>query len=251
MPPTRTLVRGLMVIETLADHRTGMRATEIAEAVGLDKATATRLLSTLIGAGYVTKESAGPAYRLTAKILNLANGVAAQLDLRYLARPHLAALCDEVHEIVHLGVVEGAQVVYIEKLEPPGQSVRLVTAVGQAMPVHSTALGKAILSRLPRQEQETMMRGLDLTAQTEQTITSLRGLRASIDEALRVGYAVDNEENITGAMCVAAAIVGADNHPVAAVSVSSPTFRVSGRLDELGYRVRDAAAAVSKELGGR
>lgn len=248
--PTRALIRGLAVIEVLAEHHAGMRLTDIAERADLDKATTIRLLSTLDSAGYVTRDPDGVEYRLTAKILGLAEGVAAQLDLRYLARPHLRRLSTEVDEIVHLGVLQGEQVVYIEKIEPPVQHFRLVTAVGQTMPVHSTALGKAIMSRLPAAEVSRLMDRLELLSFTPNTVSSIPELTAAVARCKERGWALDDEENLAGAMCVAAPVLGSDGYPLAAVSISSLRFRVEDRVDELGERVRDAAARISLEVGG-
>ncbi len=249
--PTRTLVRGIRIIETLSEHHEGMRLTDLADAVDLDKATVTRLLGTLESVGYVAKDDGGPIFRLTAKILHLAEGVAAQLDIRYLARPHLRRLCAEVGEIVHLGVLEGEHIVYIEKLEPPDQKFRLVTAVGQTMPINSTALGKAIVSRMTPPDRDRLVQGLKWEQRTPNTITSPKAFKAAVESALRSGYAVDDEENLEGAMCVAAAVVGPDGRPVAAVSISSIRFRIESRIEDLGASVNVTATRISRELGGR
>lgn len=147
-------------------------------------------------------------------------------------------------------MLQGEQVVYIEKIEPPVQHFRLVTAVGQTMPVHSTALGKAILSRLPEAEAERVMGRLELVAVTPNTVSSVPELSAAVAGCRERGWALDDEENLEGAMCVAAPVLGSDGYPLAAVSISSLRFRVENRVAELGERVRDAAARISVEVGG-
>jgi DNA-binding IclR family transcriptional regulator len=146
---TRTLSRGLDVLEALARaSEQGLGPSAIGQQVGLDKATVTRLLRTLVEAGYVTQDEATRRYRLTGKILWLAHRATVRLDLRTVARPHLTALRDELGETVHLGVMEDLGVVYVDKLEADN-SIQLVSAVGQTMPLHSTSLGKAMLAALP------------------------------------------------------------------------------------------------------
>ena len=141
----------------------GLGPSAIGQRVGLDKATVTRLLRTLVDAGYVTQDPTTRRYRLTGKILWLAHGVTARLDLRTVARPHLTALRDELGETVHLGVMEDLRVVYVDKLEA-ANSIQLVSAVGQTMPLHSTALGKAMLAALPDAERERTYARMDFAA---------------------------------------------------------------------------------------
>lgn len=249
--PTRTLLRGLAVIEALAEDGDGMGLTEIAELAELDKGTATRLLFTLVEAGYVRRDDDGRAYRLTTKVLHIAGVVAARTDLRSLARPHLSRLRDLAQETVHLGVVEDDRVVYVDKLEPTGQSIRLVTAVGQSMPVHSTALGKAILGWMDPGPRDELIGRLDLEARTPKTITDPDTLRAELARVVARGYAIDDGENMDTSTCVAAPLRGPDGRPVGAISISSPTFRIAERVPDLGRLVRETAAAVSAELGAR
>ncbi len=161
---TRSLSRGLDVLEALArasERELGPSA--IAQRVGLDKATVTRLLRTLVEGGYVVQDEASRRYRLTGRILWLAHGVAARIDLRSVALPHLTALRDELGETVHLGVMEDLRVVYVDKLEADN-SIQLVSAIGQTMPLHSTSLGKAMLAALPdaeRARQQAIRRAND------------------------------------------------------------------------------------------
>jgi DNA-binding IclR family transcriptional regulator len=246
---TRTLVRGLNILETLAaadEH--GLGPSAIAAAAGLDKATVTRLLRTLIETGYVVQDPATRRYRLTGQILRLAHGVARNLDLQRVARPHLKALRDRLHETVHLGVMEDLSVYYIDKLEAD-HSIQLVTAVGRTMPLHSTALGKALLAALPEEEREAKYRRMDFAARTDRTICVLDDFRGEIRRTRARGYAIDDRENEPHGACVAAAILAVDGRPVGAMSVSGPHFRIHEHLDEFGEQVRATAAQIAWELG--
>jgi DNA-binding IclR family transcriptional regulator len=247
---TRALARGLDVLEALskADDR-GLGVTAVAAAVTLDKATVVRLLQTLVAQGYVVRDPISRCYRLTAKILRLAHGLAAQLDLLSLARPHLRTLRDDVGETVHLGVMDGFRVVYMDKLESTN-SFRLVSAVGQSMPLYSTALGKAILAALPEAESEGLAWQMEFVPRTERTIGTPAALVEELRKTRARGYAVDDEENEPMGTCVAAAIMGLDRRPLGAVSVSGPVFRVRDHLSVLGMKVRDTATVIGVELGG-
>jgi DNA-binding IclR family transcriptional regulator len=246
---TRTLIRGLSILETLAAaDELGLGPSAIATEVGLDKATVMRLLRTLMETGYVTQDPVSRRYRLTGKILRLAHGVARSLDLQRVARPHLKALRDRLRETVHLGVMEDLAVYYVDKLEADN-SIQLVTEVGRTMPLHSTALGKALLAALPEDEREAKYRRMDFAPRTERTIRALDEFRAEIRRTQVRGYAIDDRENEPHGACVAAAIIAAGGRPVGAMSVSGPHFRFHDHLDEFGEQVRATAAQIAWELG--
>lgn len=246
---TRTLSRGLDVLEALAAaDELGRGPSAIAEMVGLDKATVTRLLRTLVETGYVAQDETSRRYRLTGKILRLAHGVTAQFDLQRVARPHLKRLREEVGETVHLGVREGLEVFYVDKLVSDN-SIQLVSAVGQTMPLHTTSLGKAILAALPEADREALYAQMDFAPRTARTIRSVEQFREEIDRTQARGYAIDDRENEDFGACVAVAIVGPDSRPVGALSVSGPDFRVRDHFDRFGQRAREAALAIARELG--
>ena len=245
----RALRRGLLVLEALAGAtEPALGPSAIGRDVGLDKATVIRLLRTLVDAGYVTQDAATRRYRLTGRILALAHAANARLDLRSVARPHLTALRDALGETVHLGVMEDLRVVYVDKLEATN-SIQLVSAVGQTMPLHSTALGKAMLAALPDEEREGKYARLELAPRTERTIRDLAVLREEIRQTRLRGYATDDRENEPFGACVGAAVLGADGRPVGAISVSGPHFRVHDSFERFGVRVRAVASTISRELG--
>lgn len=246
---TRTLSRGLDVLEALARaNEQGLGPSAIGQRVGLDKATVSRLLRTLVDAGYVAQDEATRRYRLTGKILWLAHRATVSLDLRTVARPHLTALRDELGETVHLGVMEDLRVVYVDKLEADN-SIQLVSAVGQTMPLHSTSLGKAMLAALPDEEREGKYARMELSRRTDRTILDLATFREEIRRTQLRGYSTDDRENEPFGACVGAAIVGADGRPVGAISISGPHFRIHDRLQYFGERACAVAGAIARELG--
>jgi len=246
---TRTLSRGLDVLEALARaDEQGLGPSAIGQRVGLDKATVTRLLRTFVETGYVTQDETTRRYRLTGKILWLAHRATVRLDLRTVARPHLTALRDELGETVHLGIMEDLRVVYVDKLEADN-SIQLVSAVGQTMPLHSTSLGKAMLAALPDEEREGKLARMDFQPRTDRTILDRATFREEIRQTQLRGYSTDDRENEPFGACVGAAIVGADGRPVGAVSISGPHFRIHDRLQYFGERARAVAGAIARELG--
>jgi DNA-binding IclR family transcriptional regulator len=244
--PTRTLLRGLQVLEALARSPEPLGPTRVADAVDLDKATAGRLLFTLAEAGYVQAADHG-TYRLTARLLELAQAAPLAPQLRERARPHLLALRDATGETVHLGIREEARVVYIDKFEGT-HPVRLVSAVGQSMPVHTTALGKAALAWMDEGSRERLLADLVLEPRTERSITTGEELRRELRAARARGFAIDDRENEEHATCVGAPILGPGDEVQAMISVSGPSYRVMDAVDELGARCRSTADEISNEL---
>ena len=246
---TRALARGLDVLEVLAAApEEGVGLSSIAEQLGLDKATVTRLLQTLVTTDYATKDETTRRYRLTSKILRLSRGATYQLSLQRIARPHLERLWKALDETVHLGVLEGVSVIYLDKLESTN-SIQLVSAIGQAMPLHSTSLGKAILAGLSEAELEAKLAQMDFAPRTDRTICKRDEFRREIRRIQKVGYATDDRENEPLGACVAAVITGRNGRPVGAISVAGPDFRIRPHFEDFGQRVRAAAEAVAWDLG--
>jgi len=242
----RALLRGLALVESLAGSTVAIGLTELARSTDLDKGTTARLLATLVSAGYVQKDAHGK-YVLTSKLGRLGQATA-EFDLRQRSRPHLLRLRDEVNETIHLGVIDGDEVLYLDQLQPTHPLI-LVVVVGRRSPMHSTALGKAMLARMDERDRDRIVRRLKLSRRTAATITSRTALRAELRLTAERGYAIDADENVEGGTCVAAAISGPDGVVLGALSISFPSTRNGNRLDQIGARARATADAISRAAG--
>lgn len=245
-PGARTLVRGLALLELVAAAPDGAAVSDLAVRTGLDKGTTSRLLATLRDQGYVRQRATDRRYLLTSRLLRMSQAYLTQLDIREVARPHLLALRDQAHETIHLAVREGERVVYVDQLEPD-RSVRHTFAVGQALPLHVTAMGRAILARMPASEREELSRRLGDDHAHDHLVADLDRWRDEVRDAARRGWAtVDRGDDVTR---VAAAIVDATATPVGAVTISGPSYRMATHRDEHGAQCATTATAVSHELG--
>jgi len=246
---TRSLSRGLALLEAIAQEPHGLTSTRLAVLVDIDKATTIRLLRTLTMCGYV-RQDGQKRYSLTARLLRLAHRSLEETPLAEVARPFLSALRDQTAETVHLGILEHDRVVYIEKLDSP-QTIQLFSRLGSSMPVNTTALGKAICASLSLNRLNELLALVGLEARTPRSITNLDRLRDELRATEARGYAIDDRENEPGVICVGAAI--ADMHGAlaepAAISISGPDFRMQSRLAELGALCRQTADRVSRALG--
>lgn len=244
---TRTLTRGLTLLELISEARDGATVTELAAGANLDKGTVSRLLATLRESGWAHQ---GPdrRYRLAGKALALSHDYTNRVDLRALAMPLLAKLRDDWEETVHLGQIEGDVVVYVERLEP-SRPVRVVSIVGQRMPIACTAMGRAYLSSLPVDEMRRMVNELSLVKYTSRTIVTRKRLLAEVHASMLRGYAIDDQESNEDIVCVGSAVIDVTGRPVGAISISGPAYRTEAIVPQLGEACRMAALSISMSLG--
>lgn len=239
--------RAFRLLDALARNNAGV--SELARATGLHKATVHRLLRTLRELGLVELGPDGTRYRLGLRLLELGGRVLARLDLRDVARPYLTALRDRTRLTVHMAVLDGAEVVYIEKLDSPA-NLRMASFVGTRNPAYRTALGKAVLAALPNNELQAVLAKTRFLPRTSNTITTPDALRQELVATRARGYAIDNVENEEGIRCVGAPVYGHTGRVVASISVSGPVFSVTTEeLDGLGRMVADTAQQISRALG--
>ncbi|MFD4022195.1 IclR family transcriptional regulator [Streptomyces sp. NPDC058576] len=243
----RTLARGFLLLELVASSPQGAGVTDVAARSGLDKGTVSRLLSALKELGYVSQRPTDRRYILSGKVLVLARSYENQLNLRDAARPHLAALRDATNETVHLAIREGRQLVYVDQAEPD-REVRLASAVGQSLPLHVTAMGRAVLAAMPQKERNALMGQLVSDPHFAEFVVDLDHIRDEVEHARRDGWAtVARDDEVTR---VGVAVLDATGQPVGAISISGPAYRTEARVEELAALCRAAGRRISAALGG-
>jgi DNA-binding IclR family transcriptional regulator len=242
--------RALNIVEFLA-QRPGLEASLADIAVGLElpKPTVHRLLANLEAFRLVATGPTPGTYRLGLRLLELGNAVADELQVARVARPHLVHLRDETGETTHLAMLDGENVLYLDRVECD-RAVRMVSPVGARLPAHCTALGKAMLAALDDADLAARFKGRKLTRLTDRSATDFADLTARLAHVRQSGYAVDDEEVEPGLRCIGAAVHDRAGAVVAAVSLSAPVDRLPHhRVEDVARQVRRAADAVSAELG--
>lgn len=233
--PVEAVDRALLVLETLAPAGPrGLALAELASRLGLHKTTLHRVLAALRHRGFVAQDPTTGAYVLGASATRLADDFLGEENLPVLLHPALVALCAAVGELVHLGVLSGGHVVYLDKVEPE-RSVRVWSAIGRRSPAVTTALGRALLAF--RGTDRGMLEGYVSAAGTERDV-DVEHVWSVLESARGTGYATEDEENEPGISCVAVPLLRSGS-AIAAVSVTAPAERMTAeRRDELHAVVR-------------
>ncbi len=214
---TAAFSKFMAVMQAVADAAEPPSVAALVRACGYPRPTVYRIVAALTEQGMLA-ETAG-VYRLGTRLLSLASRAWSQFDLRQELATELHALRDATGETVHLSVPAGTEMIYIEKLESPGP-VRMVSRIGSAVALHSSAVGKAYLAALDAATRKQVVSRLPIDIGV-----SLSVLDAEIARVQRMGYAIDNEENEAGIVCYGVALCDASGTPVAGVSVSTLRFR--------------------------
>lgn len=244
----QALDRAFAVLDLLGESETPLGLAQVASSLQLHKSTAHRFLMVLERHHMVERTTNGK-FRLGLRLFDFGNRAIEQYDLRERAQPHLRRLVAETEETAHLCILEQARVIYIDKIEP-ARSVRMITRIGQSNPVHCTSVGKAILSFLPEERINDIIRRLRFERFTHRTISNAEQLRAEIEKTRRRGYAVDDEELEEGLRCIAVPVLDAQRLPVAAVSVSGPSFRVTAqKLPSIANHLLQCVRGISLDMG--
>lgn len=245
---TAALEKALDVLQAIGSSATGINQAQLAELVRLPRTTLYRILATLVERGMIRRDPTRKVYRLGFNYLEMVRNAYLEPDLVAAASAELRALRDLTGETSYLAVLDGNQVLSLERCEG-AHTQRSAASLGQGKPVYCTGQGKAILSALPALARDEILKGLVLAPLTPLTITDRRRLLAELQITQTRGYALDDEEIRLGIRCVAAPIIDKQGHVRGALSVAGPAYRLTlERLTLLGPELADAARRVGEQL---
>ncbi len=241
---SQTLFRGLDVVDAVADGCQSVQ--EIADRTGVAFSTTHRLASALVQARYLQFEPRR-GYRLGARLLELGFAAYRDSDIARSARQNIEQLAGETRDTVHLAMLDGDEIIYLDKIDAQ-RPIGVNSRIGGRKPVCSTGVGKALIL----DEGETSWRTrYQYDAERGNIHLPLETWLAGMHAYAQGGYAFDLEENAPGIRCVAVPIRDASGKTVAAVSVTGTTDSTDeARLRALIPTVRGAAQAISAKLGG-
>jgi len=245
----QSIDRAFQILEVLALEKNGLGVTEIGNRVGLHKSTVHRLLTAMAERGYIEKNQDTGMYKLGLKFIELCSLYLNNIELKTEAQPYLRQLVTLSTQPVHLATLVDGEAVYIDKVESYN-SIRMYSAIGRRVPVHCTAVGKALLSGKNESEIRKMLENKELAAFTSNTITNLEQLLQEVAEVKQRGWAEDDEEHEEGIRCIAAPIYDYRKQVIAAISTSGHKNIISKeRTQEIVQYVTNAARDISRRMG--
>lgn len=237
-----SIARATAVLEALAAAGGSLGVSELARRCGFAKSSMLRTLRALHTAGLLERDDT--RYQLGLKLFELGQQVPRQRDLREAARPFIEDLRQATGHQVHLAVLEGFEVVYLEVLRSPS-APRLPTRTGGRWPAHGTGIGKAILAFSDASVVDQLL-AHRLSRLTERTISQPKRFVAELARIRERGIAYDLQESRAGVACVASPVLGNIGEVVAGLSVAGWHNRIN--LDHSAAAVRTAALSLSRKL---
>ena len=246
-PTLSSVDNALHILQVLADEDPGVGVTDLSKKLGCAKSTTHRLLATLASRGFVRQLDDG-RYALGYALWELGSRMVGRLSLREIAHPILEGLRNKTGETVHLAILDGADVLYIDRFESQA-TLTLFRRLGHRMPAHATSTGKAILAFSTPEVVDRVL-AVRMKRLAPNTITNKKALLKRLEEIAVDGLVVSVEESERAVASVGAPIFDFQSQVVAAVSIAGPAQRFPASAVELFKRhVRKAANDISKGLG--
>ncbi|MFN9458096.1 MAG: IclR family transcriptional regulator [Acidobacteriota bacterium] len=219
-----SLAKGFRVLEAFDSDHPELTLSQIAARTGLDPGTAFRLTRTLVDLHSLAEVPGAKRYHLSLKVLALGFHAIARMNPQDSARPVLRSLVGKVREAASIGMLDGADVVYVDRVHAGLVRLGVDVRIGSRVPVYSSAIGQALIAHLPKVERTRILNLRPRVKVTPSSPTTLAELETRLAAVREKGYALSDQESVPGLRIIAAPGLDADGMPYAAVSVASPAL---------------------------
>ena len=240
----QSLANGIHALEIIAESERPVSLSEIANQLGTNKTTATRICHTLSELQLLQRNE-NHKYSLTPKTLKFGYASLSVLGWRGVAKYYLEKLHKEVQETTSLSVLEGTDAMFILRIRE-GDFFPFEVGVGARLPVHCTAMGKVLVAFQPSERRASILQEITFRPLTVHSITSQDRFMEQIEDVRRRGYAINYEEVSIGVCSVSAPIVDTNGDAIAAISISSSIAKYN--RDELEDKLAPVIVRVAKEI---
>lgn len=220
-----SFARGLEVIRAFTRSKPKMTLSEIARTTGMTRATVRRFLLTLVREGYA--ETDGKYFSLKPKVLELGYAALSSLSFLDVVQPIMIRLSDKLKESCFAAVLDGQDVVYIARANPPNRFVSIDLGVGSRAPAHCVSTGRVLVAALPEEQQLEYLEKATLTKFTPHTVTSKVKLRSLIEDARVKGWSTCDQELEIGLRSISVPIRNKSNQVIAALNIACPSSRIT------------------------
>jgi DNA-binding IclR family transcriptional regulator len=231
--------------------RVPQSVSELSKSCGLAPSTTHRLLASLVRQNFARQDPETSKYALGLGLLEFGYAILNDLDVREHAAPVLTKLNEETQETIHLAILDGHDLVYIDRRDTR-HGIRVNTSIGRRGTPHTTGVGKALLAFLPTDRIEAYVAAAPFEPKTARSITDPDRLRRELATTRQRGYAIDDGEDKDHVCCIAAPVLGAGGAPVASISISVPdSRRTVDDLIQLSPLLLEQTQQLSRSIGFR
>ncbi len=246
----QSLAKGFRVLEAFNAGYPELTLSQIAARADLDSGTAFRLINTLVMLGYLERVEDSKCYRLTFKVLDLGFNALGRMDFRDVARPILRSLVGQVNEAASIGILDGADIVYVERVQAGMARLGVDIRVGTRLPVYYTAIGHSILAFLPWEDARRILKMRERIRITPKTVISLSHIEARLTEVRNRGYAFSDQDAAPMLRVLAVPILDDDGHPFASLSVAAPSVHMAAKqfVDTAVKPLMEAATKIGRAI---
>jgi IclR family pca regulon transcriptional regulator len=246
---SQSLARGLAILSTFHSDRPLIGVSELSRGLELSRSTVHRYVATLAKLGYLQQDPDSKRYRLGPKVLDLGFSALNSMDLLEVSAPHLRRLSDETQRTVNVAILDGTDVVYIERCRaarPGQQQIDLNLHVGARLPAYCTAMGKAILAFVSEERLEEIIERIDFVPRGPNTLTDPKAFREELVKIRASGIAINDEELAYGLRSIAAPIYSQSGDVLAALNLAIHRTIVS--MEELVERFAPAVIQTANDI---
>ncbi len=253
---SQSLERGLAILSAFKAATPELGISELARSLGLTRSTSHRYVATLARLGYLQQNPNTRKYRLGSRVVDLGLSAINSMELREISAPHLQQLSDETGHTVNMAILDGVDIVYIERCRSAQHGQREIDLnlhVGSRLPAYCTSMGKVLLAFLPDDEQARRLGQIEFIERGPNTLTNAESLATELARVRTAGIAVNNEELAFGLRSMAVPVRGQDGEVVAAINfaVHRTAASIGDLVERLGPTLKRTATDISARIGYR
>lgn len=244
----QSIDRAVAILDCFTENRRELKLSDIAQMLDLNKSTVHGLLNTLKYHGFIEQDEVTQKYRLGTRFIVYGDLVINSMDILNISYPIIERVCEKIEETVHIAMLDGSEVVYIEKKEC-NKSIKTSTKIGARVPAYVTADGRIILCYLEKDKLKELL-PRNLKKFTPKTVTDKSQLLEVLTTIKKDGYAIDYEEAVLGLVCIAAPIMDYTGAVRYSLSTTCPTVRMTeDKIKEYIHIIKNAANEISCRIG--
>ena len=249
---SQSLERGLAILSAFKPATPELGISELARVLGLTRSTSHRYVATLARLGYLQQNPQSRKYRLGPRVLDLGFSAINSMELRQIAATHLQQLSDETGHTVNMAILDGTDIVYIERCRSSQQGQREIDLnlhVGSRLPAYCTSMGKVLLAGLPEPELAAVLDQVQFQQRGPNTLTERKALADALAAVRDAGIAVNNEELAYGLRSIAVPV--RDSSGVVAAAINLAVHRSLVSMEDLVIRLSPALKRTANEISAR